>query len=55
MIIRKKAKKSERLPKSIVNIFALAKVVKSLSFVDFAGRYIWVMSNANWDTVKKLG
>ena len=55
VIIKEKAMKKERLLESITDTTAPAEVAQALSLIDLAGKYIWVMSNANMDAAKKLG
>ena len=54
MIILEKTREEKILSKNIIDINALAKVAQVSSFVDFAGRYNWAMSNNNLDAVKKI-
>ena len=41
--------------KDISDITTQTEVVQVLSFMNFAGRYIWAMNNADLDTIKILG
>ena len=53
MIIKEKTKEKERLSEGIVDTTASAKVAWTSNFIDCAGKYIWVMSNADLDAGKK--
>ena len=55
VIITEKAREKERLSKGIADTIPPAKVAQALSPVDFAGRYMWAMNNADLDAAKKLG
>ena len=55
VIIEEKARKKERLSEGIANTTTPAEVAWALSPIDLAGKYMWAMSNANMDAVKKLG
>ena len=55
MIILKKAREEEMLSEDNANMTSPVEIVRVSSFVDFARRYNWVISNANLDTIKKLG
>ena len=55
VIILEKAREEKMLLESIANITALAEVTRVSSPVDLAGRYNWVMSNADLDAAKELG
>ena len=54
VINKKKVQEKERLLKDIADITALAEMAWALSLIDFVGKYMWAMSNANLDAVKKL-
>ena len=54
VISEEKARKKKRLSEDIANTTTLAKVTQASSSIDFARKYIWVMSNANLDVAKKL-
>ena len=55
VIILKKARKKEMLLEGIADMTAPAKIARVLSLVDLAGRYNWVMSDADLHIAKKLG
>lgn len=49
-----KANKIKKLFKGIINTNLLVKVAWALAYVDFAGRYILAMCNADLDATKEL-
>ncbi len=55
VLISNKVREEEMLSEGIADTTALAKVARISSLVDFAGRYNWVISNADLDAAKKLG
>ena len=54
VIIQKKAREKKGLLKSITDTTALAEVAQALNSVVLVGKYMWAISNANIDVVKKL-
>lgn len=55
ILILKKTRKKERQSIVILNLIALAKVVQISKLVNFAEKYIQLISNIDINTVKKLG
>lgn len=52
----KKAREKEKLSKDIADTTALVEMAPTSSFINFAGKYMWVvMSNLNLNTAQKLG
>lgn len=54
MIDIEKTNKIKKLFKAIINTNLLVKVAWPLAHVDFAGRYILAMCNADLDVTKEL-
>ena len=54
VISEEKAKEKEGLLEGIADTTVLAEVARASSPVDFAGKYMWAMKNANLDAVKEL-
>ena len=52
MIITKKAKKKEELSKNITNTIIPAEVTQAISYINFAGRYICAISNADLNAIR---
>ena len=54
-IIEKKTREKQGLLEGIADTTSTAEVAQASSLVDFAGKYMWAMSNANIDAAKELG
>lgn len=50
----KKAKEKKKLSDNIMAITVQVEVVSAFSFIDFARRYKWTISNTNINKTKKM-